>query len=299
MAGFALLVMVAGACGASPAGAAGDKTSVVASFYPLSEAAARVGGDRVEVTNLTPPGVEPHDLELNPDQVSQIADADVVLYLGQGFQPAVQDAVSAVAQGTTVDMLQGTQTLQGVPEPGQTTTGDIVDPHVWLDPVLMQGIVERTERALTQVDPNGASTFKANAAAFNSQIASLDRAYRTGLSSCQRHDIVTSHAAFGYLARQYGLTQQPITGLSPEAEPDPRRLADLVALVEADGTTTIFTETLVSPKVAQTLASEAGVTTAVLDPLEGLTTQEVAAGADYLSVMRRNLSILRKALGCE
>jgi zinc transport system substrate-binding protein len=256
---------------------------VVAAFYPLAEAATKVGVDRVEVQNLTPPGVEPHDLELTPEAIAQIQEADVVLYLGGGFAPAVEQAV-ADAKGQAVDL------LAGIGRPG--------DPHAWLDPVRYREMVDRTEEALAKASPKDAAAFAANAKAFDAQLALLDQEYRTGLAHCARNLIVTSHEAFGYLSERYGLVQQAIAGLSPDAEPSPARLAELDALVREKGVTTIFTEELVSPRVAETLAREVGVKTAVLNPLEGLTKEEVAAGADYISVMEQNLRIIQAALGC-
>jgi zinc transport system substrate-binding protein len=298
VAAAALVLVLAASCGADAgSGSPDDGLSIVASFYPLSEAAAKVGGPVVAVTNLTPPGVEPHDLELDPEQVAEIADADLVLYLGEGFQPAVQDAVDVVAEGEHVDLLQGIGNARTTSESLEPSAGDVVDPHVWLDPVLMRRIVDRIAETLGRLDPHAAG-FRTRADVFDADLAEIDEQYRSGLSSCRRRVLVTSHAAFGYLADRYGLTQEPITGLSPEAEPDPERLAQLAADVQRTGTTTIFTETLVSPKVAQTLAQEAGVTTAVLNPLEGLTQQQVQAGENYLSVMRSNLAALRRGLEC-
>jgi zinc transport system substrate-binding protein len=297
-AALALVISASCATDAGSPGSPGDRLSVVASFYPLSEAAARVGGPAVAVTNLTPPGAEPHDLELDPEQVTEIADADLVLYLGEGFQPAVQDAVGAVAEGEHVDLLGDIPEASSTSEPGEASGGEVVDPHVWLDPVLMRRIVDRVAETLTRLDPGRAAAVQNRAATFGADLAELDDEYRSGLSSCRLRVLVTSHAAFGYLADRYGLTQEPITGISPEAEPDPERLAQLADDVERTGTTTIFTETLVSPKVAQTLAREAGVLTSVLNPLEGLTAQQAEMGEDYLSVMRSNLAALRRALGC-
>jgi zinc transport system substrate-binding protein len=254
-----------------------------------------VGGAGVGVTNLTAPGVEPHDLELTPDQIEAITTADLVLYLGGGFQPAVEDAIGD-AQGTVVDLSEG---LRDLPVPDtETSPGLTSDPHVWLDPVAYRQVVGRVESALADVDPSGAAAFAANAAALSARLTLLDREYRSGLASCDRTVIVTSHAAFGYLAQRYGLQQEPITGLSPEAEPDPQRLADLKTLVEQTGVTTVFTEDLVSPKVAETLASETGISTAVLNPLESITPDQLAAGQDYVSIMEENLDTLREALGC-
>jgi zinc transport system substrate-binding protein len=296
----ALALVLAASCSAdagSP-GSSGDRLSIVASFYPLYEAAGRVGGPVVAVTNLTPPGAEPHDLELDPEQVTEIAQADLVLYLGEGFQPAVQDAVDTVAEGQSEDLLAGISSMGGSPQPDEPTTADVVDPHIWLDPVLMRGVVDRIAAALGRLDPEHAAAFGDRASVFDAELEELDDEYRSGLSSCRRRVLVTSHTAFGYLADRYGLTQEPITGLSPEAEPDPERLAQLAAEVERSGSTTIFTETLVSPKVAQTLAREAGAVTAVLNPLEGLTEEQEQRGEDYLAVMRSNLAVLRRALGC-
>ncbi len=267
---------------------------MVAAFYPLAEAASKVGGDPVSVENLTPAGVEPHDLELTPQAIADIQQADVVLYLGEGFAPAIEQAV-ADASGTTVDLLEGMQLQPGVPEGDE---GSVTDPHVWLDPVLYRDLVDRVEATLAQASPDDASSFEANATSFDAELAALDDEYRRTLSGCDGDVIVTAHAAFGYLADRYGLTQEPIAGISPDAEPSAQRLAELADLVRREGVTTIFTEELVSPEVAETLANETGATTAVLNPLEGLTDQEVAAGEDYVSVMRGNLSILGTALGC-
>ena len=289
------LCLVAAACSRTASATPHGTVSVVASFYPLAEAAQQVGGDHVQVTNLTAPGVEPHDLELKPSQLEAISTADVIFYLGGGFQPAVEDAIRD-AKGQTVDVSAALRTL---PVPGGESEPSLTaDPHVWLDPVLYGQVVQRVEQVLAAASPQYASTFADNAASFGSKLASLDAEYRAGLAHCVRTVIVTSHAAFGYLSRRYGLQQEPISGLSPDAEPTPQHLADLKALVERDGVTTIFTEELVSPKVAQTLADETGVTTAVLNPLESLTSDEMSAGDDYVSVMRENLTELRAALGC-
>ncbi len=292
------LVLAAPLAACSSRSDASDSTSgvqIVASFYPLAEAAQQVGGSFVSVDNLTAPGVEPHDLELTPQQIEAIDTADLVLYLGGGFQPAVEDALGD-ATGTLID---ASASLRNLPVPaGESDASLTADPHVWLDPTLYQQIVDEVRDALSQADPAHAQAFTTNARAYGRQLVQLDDEYRSGLAQCQRTLIVTSHAAFGYLSARYGLTQEPISGLSPDAEPTPQRLAELTDLVEREGVTTIFTEELVSPKVAETLANEAGVTTAVLNPLESLTPDEAAAGDDYVSVMRTDLATLRTALGC-
>jgi zinc transport system substrate-binding protein len=292
---IAVLALLLASCSSNEGASSPGSTTVVAAFYPIQEAAGRVGGGAVEVFNLTPPGAEPHDLELTPDGVERVQSADVVLYLGGGFQPALEDALSG-AEGETVDLLAGLDTLP--PPPGEAAEGLSVDPHIWLAPRLYAEMVSEVAEALAKADPDSASTFRANAKAFEAEIDQVDLQYQEGLAHCQRHIIVTSHEAFGYLASAYGLTQEAITGLSPEAEPGPARLAELKDLVQRQGITTIFTEELVSPKVAQTLAQEAGVQTKVLSTIEGLTPEEEAAGADYISLMLDNLATLEEALDC-
>jgi zinc transport system substrate-binding protein len=271
---LAVLVALLGAgCGRSGRAADG-RTSVVAGFYPLAYAASETGNGRVDVTNLTPTGAEPHDVELSARDVERVRSAGVVLLLGETFQPALTAAADG-AEGTVVDALSGTQLVDR-------------DPHVWLDPVRYQRIVRRVARSLPAGDPEPLVR----------RLRTLDADFRTGLADCDRRMIVTSHAAFGYLARRYGLRQVAITGLAPETEPSPQDLERVVREVERAGATTVFTERLVSPRLAETVARETGATTAVLDPIEGLTEQQAEMREDYVSLMRRNLAALRKALGC-
>jgi len=266
-------------CGA---GGSGGKNSVVAAFYPLAYAAERIGGPGFHVENLTPPGAEPHDLELTPREVGRIVNASVVLYLSHGFQPAVSKAVEQ-ARGRKVDVLAGLPLHQNVGgEAGLTA-----DPHVWLDPLLFARIATKIGAALHRPS-----------SAFVADMRKLDQAYRNGLRDCKRREIVTSHAAFGYLAARYGLEQVAITGLAPESEPSPQQLAHVVEVVRRTHATTVFFETLVSPRLADTVAREVGARTAVLDPIEGLTPEEQKKGDDYLTLMRHNLVALRKALAC-
>lgn len=269
---------------AALSGCGGESNSnartVVAAFYPLAFAAEQIGGAGVDVRNLTPPGVEPHDLELSGSDVRTLAEADLVLYFGEGFQPALEDAIDSTS-ASAVDLLAAVATRRG-DEGG-------ADPHVWLDPVAFAAVAERIGEELDR---------RTEARRLAARLEALDRELRAGLAECRRNELVTSHAAFGHLAGRYGLTQVAITGISPETEPTPRDLEAVVRQVRAAGATTVFFETLVSPRLAETVAREVGAETAVLDPLEGLTDTEVAAGADYFSVMRENLAALRKALGC-
>ena len=278
------IILVAAAVGALSAVAAfavggGDeepstKRRVVASFYPLAFAAQEVGGGAIDVRNLTPPGVEPHDLELTPADVDALRDADVVLLLGHGFQPQIERAAGT---GDRVVRLLDTPDLRRRAN----------DPHVWLDPLRYARVAERIGEALGR---------RAAAERLSARLRALDRKLRRGLARCERRDLVTSHDAFGYLAARYRLRQIAITGLSPEAEPSPRALRRVIELVRATGATTVFFETLVSPELARTVARETGAATAKLDPLEGLASSD--RGGDYFTIMRANLAALRKGLGC-
>ena len=269
---------------AAASGCGGGKPSgstLVTAFYPLAYAAEQVSGPGVEVVGLTPPGAEPHDVELTARAVARLQDASLVVYVGDGFQPAVERALAS-REGRSLDVLDGVDVRRA-------PAGEGFDPHVWLDPLRYAAIAREIARALGR--PTAADALVA-------RLQALDRAYRRGLARCERREIVTSHAAFGYLADRYGLVQVPLVGLQPEAEPGPGDVERLVREVRSTGATTVFSETLSSPALADTVAREAGVTTAVLDPLEGLTPAEVDAGADYFTVMRANLAALRKALAC-
>jgi zinc transport system substrate-binding protein len=290
VAGGILGVLGLAACGGSADAGGSDQTEVVAAFYPLAFAAQEIGGAAVDVHNMTPTGAEPHDLELTPSDVEDVRNADVVLYLGEGFQPALEDAVAG-ASGAAVDLLDGIALHEG--EGGEEGHEEghehALDPHVWLDPVLYAGMVERIGEALGKPE---------QAAGLVDELHALDGEFASTLASCDRNVIVTSHAAFGYLAERYGLEQIAVGGLSPEAEPTPRELEQVIDRVRDSGATTVFFETLVSPEVAETVARETGAKAAKLDPLEGLTSDEQSAGEDYFSIMRQNLAALRDALGC-
>ncbi|MEU4694955.1 metal ABC transporter substrate-binding protein [Actinoplanes sp. NPDC023714] len=299
----ALLLLVAlTGCGQQEAGG-GGKLSVVTAFYPLQFVSERVGGDVVSVSNLTKPGAEPHDVELNARQVGEITDADLVVYLS-GFQPAVDDAVKqnggdhAFDAASSIKLLAASEAdehaHEGEAEHAEESASG-TDPHFWLDPTRLATVAEAVAAKLGEADPANKDAFTTRAAALSTELKTLDGEFTSGLESCERHELVTSHTAFHYLADRYGLTQIGITGIDPEAEPSPQRLAAVAEEAKEHGATTIFFETLVSPKVAETLAREVGAQTAVLDPLEGLTDEN----ADYFSVMRANLTALTTALGCD
>jgi zinc transport system substrate-binding protein len=284
------LALVAAGCSGDDDVDASGRATVVAAFFPLAEAVRLVAGDEVDVVDLTPPGVEAHDLELSSDRVDELLDADLVVVLGGGFQPAVED-VADDRDGPTVVALEVLEiAAEAHDHAGERVDDSGEDPHVWLDPHLMADLVEAVADALEELVPDAGTRARRAVA----ELDALHERYETTLASCERDLVVASHEAFGALTGAYGLRQEAITGLVPGEEPDPARLDELVSLVEAEGVTTVFTEPLLPARAAETLAREAGVEVASLDPLESAP----ASGLGYVEAMDANLDALAAGLGC-
>jgi zinc transport system substrate-binding protein len=286
----AAVLFALAACGGDSGAATSSSVTVVAAFYPLEFAAERVGGERVSVESLTPSGVEPHDLELSARQIGDLTDATLVIYLGSGFQPAVEDVLAGIDGPIKFDALSGADLLSAEGE--ASTSG--VDPHVWLDPTRMAEIVDGIANRLAELDPDGAALYQRNARALRRDLIDLDQDYARTLKHCDSREIVTSHAAFGYLAARYGLEQISVAGIDPEAEPSPGRLAEVIDFVKEHHIETVFFEELAPPDLAETLAEETGAKTEILSPLETQPDQ-----GDYIDAMQSNLDRLRNALGCD
>ena len=288
-------------CSSERAPSSDGRLQVEASFYPLQWMAQRVGGAHVDVGSLTKPGAEPHDLELTPKDVAAVADADLVVYLS-GFQASVDAAVAdAGSDGPAIFDARPAARLDLTYTPIEEGKEDAAsagatDPHFWQDPTRLAAVARSFERTLAERDPAHAGAYARNLRGLLADLRTLDQDFATDLRSCTNDDLVTSHNAFGYLARRYGLRQVGITGLTPEDEPSPRDLADITRFVERNHVRTIYFETLVSPAIARTVAKEAGAHTDVLDPIEGL--NDRSQGRDYLAVMRSNLANLRRDQPC-
>jgi len=296
-----LLVAVAVAasgCAASPSSAPGDgRPVVVAAVYPLGYAASRVVGDLARVDILVPPGTEPHDYELSGRQVASLRSATLVVYQA-GLDAALDEVVTQSATGAVVEtgsLVTLRPPIAGAEEPATDTYG--YDPHTWLDPTYMATFASVIATEMGRLDPARAAAYQANAAAFQADLTSLDADFRAGLTGCRTSTFLTTHAAFGYLADRYGLTQLAIAGVGAEDEPSPKHLGELALQARAHGLTTVFFETLLSPDYATTLADDLGLRTDVLDPIEGVT--PASRGTDYLEIMRSNLAALRQANGCD
>lgn len=298
----ALLTLVLPLAACSTGSGSDAKPQVVASFYPLAFVTERVAGDYADVISLTQPGQEPHDLELSPVQVGRVETADLVVY-ESGLQASVDGAVDQASDVLTVD---ATEVVDLAPSDQSLEPSDDLappsqdhsepDPHFWLDPERMALLAQEVADNMARIDPDNAAHYRSNAAALVAELSDLDRELSIGLADCALTDVVVSHDAFGYLAK-YGLTFHGIASLSPDAEPTPGDLAELADLISATSITTVFSERLVSASLAQTLASEMGIATAVLDPIEGLTDE--TAEEDYFSLMRQNLAALQEANQCQ
>lgn len=306
--------------------------TVMASFYPLKYLAEKIGGEHVSVTSLTPDGAEPHDLELSPKMVDSLSSADAVIYLA-GFQSAVDEAIEQQAPKTVIDVSSAAELVEAgsdanhpaeeeeeatdEAQSGETEAHDhdheghdheghdhadhdhhhdmSADPHFWLDPIRMAKAATLVGDKLAEADSAHADTYKANAKALAEELTTLGDTLVAKTSTCKVKTFVTAHTAFGYLADRTGLTQVGISGLDPDSSPSPARLAEISQIAKEQGVTTIFTEALIDPKVAQTLADDLGITTAVLDPIESQTD----ASKDYTAVMQANIDALTKANNCQ
>lgn len=285
---------------------ADDRLLVVTTIYPLADFVQNIGSEYVEVVNVVPAGTEPHEYEPTPREVAQVLEADVLIYLGGGLDVWAEDmSAEVIEHGGYVLGIEDEVTFARLEEELENESAadehghEGIDPHIWLDPVEAQNIVSVIADALAAVDAEHAVQYQARANVYMQELQELDGAYQASLASCELDDIIVSHDAFGYLARRYGFTIHSISGLSPEAEPSVRDLAELAETARALGVKTIFFETLVSPKLAETLAKEVGAVTAVLNPLEGLTREELEAGETYLTVMEKNRQALHAALLCQ
>ncbi len=275
-------------------GKANGKLQVAASFYPLYYFTTQIAGDKAEVLNITPSGSEPHDYDPSAGDIAKIEKGNL-LVLNGGVE-AWGNKIKDNLKGTNVQVVIAGQGLltQQVEENGQNQ----IDPHVWLDPVLAKQEAHAIAEEFVKIDPANTTYYRQNEKALDTKFDALDAEYKAGLATCQEKDIITSHAAFGYLATRYGLTQVTVTGLSPDAEPSAQQLADVVAFAKLHNVKYIFFEKLISPKLSETVATEVGAKTLVLDPIEGVSGDDIKAGKNYYTIMQDNLKNLQTALSC-
>ena len=305
---FTLCVALLGGCAQGPAAVssaaahalpeaptAENPLKVMASFYPMYDFAQKIGGDKVRVTNMVPAGTEPHDWEPSTTDIAALEDADVFIYSGAGMEHWVDDVLASL-NNSDLDVVQASDGItlrQGY----EDEDGDVgADPHVWLDPENAKAEMKNIADVLCSADPDNADYYRQNYEQWALECDRLDAEFTEALADLPDQNIVVSHEAFGYLCDAYGLNQMGIEGIEADSEPDPARMAEIEDFVKANNVKVIFSEELVSPKVAQTIADATGAQMQELNPLEGLTDEEIAAGQDYFTVMRENLRTLQDAL---
>lgn len=269
-----------------------DKIKITTSFYPLAEFAKQVGGENVEVINITPPGSEPHDYGPTPQDIVSVNQSKFFIFNGSGFDPwAEKIAPELEKRGVIViNMTEYFDLLE---------TDEGPDPHIWLDPILAKQEVEIIRNTLQEIDPANSKIYNNNAEQYLAKLSELDQKFQTALAFCEIREAIVSHAAFGYLAQRYSIDIIPIAGISPEEEPSLRRLGEISVLAQEKNIKYIFFETLVSPRLAETIAQEIGASTLVLNPVEGLTDEDIKAGKSYITEMEKNLNNLQLALVCK
>ncbi|MBA4701427.1 MAG: zinc ABC transporter substrate-binding protein [Ruminococcus sp.] len=282
-----------------------EKLQILASFYPMYDFAQKVGGDKVEVTNMVPAGTEPHDWEPTATDIRQLEDADVFVYNGAGMEHWAEDILASLDNQdlTIVEASKGLEFIEGEAHEHEEDeeehededdhdTG--YDPHVWLNPLNAKAEMENIKNALVEADPENEDYYTENYEKYSAKFDQLDEKYKEELADIKGKDIIVAHEAFGYLCNAYGLNQVGIEGLSPDSEPDPARMKEIIEFAKENQIKTIFFEELVSPKVAETIAAEIGAKTSVLNPLEGLNDEQLEAGEDYFSIMEENLTALKE-----
>lgn len=275
-----------------------SKVRIVASFYPLADFAKNVGGDYADVSNITPAGAEPHDYEPTPQDIAKIYNAKLLIFNGNGVDNWA-DKIRSELQSKGIMAVKIADHMDSPENNSPEEQRGKADPHFWLDPINAEKETDLIADALIQIDPAHKEEYERNRDNFKNRLVLLDQEYKIGLADCRLRTIVTSHNAFNYLARRYNFDTLYILGLTPDEEPSPQIIARTASLAKEKGIKHIFFETLVSPKLSETIANEIGAETLVLNPIEGLSDKEITAGKNYISVMKDNLNNLRTALLCQ
>jgi len=276
-----------------------EKIKIVTSFYPLYFFTSEIVGDKAEVINLTPAGAEPHEYEPTARDVSIIEDSNLLVLNDGGLEGWGENVKNNLDKNKTKIIVAGDGLTTKTKEDEENNSLEVIDPHIWLSPVLAIEMVEKIEIGISEVDPNNSSFYKANAEALKEKLNVLDNEFKQGLLTCGSKNIITSHSAFAYLASSYGLNQVSVAGLSTEEEPSSKQLSEITKFAKTNNIKFIFFESLISPKLSETIAKEVGAQTLVLNPIEGLTEDEIKSGKDYFSEMRNNLTNLKIALECK
>ena len=310
-AGFLVLLVVG--CGSTSDSTDSDTLLVSASLYPIAEIVQRVGGDNVDVVNLTPPGTDAHDVELTAKQVQRLEQSKAVFYFGDNFQPGVEKAIDALNDATRVDLFTSVELLSashgsfGVEgnEDSHGHSDDEHDPHVWLDPANMIAMTNTVAKTLSQLQPKNSSEFAANASLYISELTELGKLLDekiglrpgTDINRCEDVNFYTAHQGFTYLAERTGLNLVPIAGVNPDEQVSAQYLESLSSSLKGKNVT-IFYESLISSSATKALATSLNAKTDVLNPVEGVTEEEISNGVTYISAQRDNIKKIAQGLRC-
>jgi len=273
-----------------------EKISIYTSFYPLQNFTKNIGGDLVEVTSIVPPGAEPHDYEPTSQQIQKIGKAKLFIFNGADLDPWAKK-IQPDLEKENVKTLEISANFQLLKAP-EGEEGEF-DPHLWLNPPFVKKQSELIKKQLIQIDPKNSDIYTKNYSSFFKKLDDLDAEFRLKLKECKQKKIITSHNAFSYLGNEYGFEPVPINGITPDKEPSSQEIAEIVKIVKENGIKVVFTATLVSPKLSETIAKETGAKNLVLDPIEGLSDEDMKSGKDYISIMRENLAKIAEALECK
>ena len=306
-----LLLTIPASCQSAPAAMPDERLQVITTIYPVYDFATKVGGDSVNVTSIIPAGAEPHDWEPTPSDIIKIQEADVFIYNGAGMEFWVDSVLTSVSSESLIIVnASDTLTLRPASASGEEhdeSEADVedehehgaYDPHVWLDPLNAKEQMHVIMDAFVQADPDNKINYETNFQTYATAFDQLDKEYSDAITPLSDKNIVVAHEAYGYLCDRYGLSQIPIEGISADSEPDAARMADIIDFVNENKVRVIFSEELLSPRVAEAIASETGASTDVLNPIGGLTEKQLQDGEDYFSIMRKNLKALVRALSPE
>lgn len=296
-----LLILVVGCGSQEDAQPKSDKLTVVTTFYPMYDFTKNVAGDNADVTLLLEAGTDTHGYEPSAKEVAAISEADVFIYNSEEMEVWVSSVLESIDTANTVviNASEGISLLESTEEHGEhEAEGDDheVDPHIWLDPILAKEEVNNIKAGLIAADPENEETYETNATAYTEKLEALNQEFETAFKGATKRTFVTQHAAFAYLANRYDLEQVSIAGISTEEEPSPAKLAELQDYVKENDIKYIYYAETSSSKIAETLANETDAELEVLNPIEGITTEDQEKGIDYIQLMKNNLAALEKSI---
>jgi zinc transport system substrate-binding protein len=268
-----------------------ERIKVIASIVPLADFARQVGGERVDVKLLLPPGASPHTYEPTPKAIKDVADARIFIKIGAGLEFWAEKIIKASGNKRliVIDSSQGVSLIKETHSHSHSTS--VADPHIWLDPIIAMDIVTKIEKALIEADPHNSEFYKKNASLYRERLSQLDKEISKKVKEFKLKEYVTFHPAWNYFSRRYGLRVAGVIEESPGREPSPRHIVRIVKEVKRIGSGVVFAEPQFNPKIAEAVAKEAGARVLYLDPIGGQKGRET-----YIEMMRYNISVMESVM---